>query len=183
MKLSALSLISFVITGCIFGGCDKEDGVYAPDMATILADSTLMPTNEADFVNIEEVVDSHMVSSFSTFFDNHASCFFTGCKQNEDACFIVNSKFDITAIYKGSWTMPEVDFTKYTLIIGKNYLPNGYVLLKKKLKQFGTQCILELHYMLDDGTFLAMMDNYYYYALFPKLSYTSFGVITNRIPY
>jgi hypothetical protein len=41
-----------------------------------------------------------------------------------DTCYVINNHRELDALYKGQKTIPDVDFEKYTLVIGRAYMPH-----------------------------------------------------------
>lgn len=42
-----------------------------------------------------------------------------------DTCFVINNQAQLTALYIGQNTIPEIDFSKYTLVIGRAHMPSS----------------------------------------------------------
>lgn len=66
----------------------------------------------------------------SIFFENklpktsESTCFFNLGK--EDAFYVINSKDKLQTVYSCEEKLPEIDFTRYSLVIGQKRMPNSY---------------------------------------------------------
>ena len=84
----------------------------------------------------------------------------------ETECFVINDVDDFKAVAPESVTLPEIDFDKYTLIIGQVVMGNpGY--------RFVSQSIhtdtLKVVYKKLGGASPAMMTYFYFWGLYDKL--------------
>lgn len=84
----------------------------------------------------------------------------------ETECFVINDMDDFKAVAPESVTLPEIDFDKYTLIIGQVVMGNpGY--------RFVSQSIhtdtLKVVYKKLGGASPAMMTYFYFWGLYDKL--------------
>ena len=83
---------------------------------------------------------------------------------------LINSRQELEAIYSGSRELPEIDFDKYTLIIGQQIMPClGFYLAKKELQVGDEGLILKLYARNDSEIHAHMLQNLYYWELYPKL--------------
>ena len=46
-----------------------------------------------------------------------------------DTCFVINNQAQLASLYIGQNTIPEIDFSKYTLVIGRAHMPSSGELL------------------------------------------------------
>ena len=84
----------------------------------------------------------------------------------ETECFVINDVDDFKAVAPESVTLPEIDFDKYTLIIGQVVMGNpGY--------RFVSQSIhtdtLKVVYKKLGGASPAIMTSFYFWGLYDKL--------------
>ena len=84
----------------------------------------------------------------------------------ETECFVINDMDDFKAVAPESVTLPEIDFDKYTLIIGQVVMGNpGY--------RFVSQSIhtdtLKVVYKKLGGASPAIMTSFYFWGLYDKL--------------
>ena len=84
----------------------------------------------------------------------------------ETECFVINDMDDFKAVAPESVTLPEIDFDKYTLIIGQVVMGNpGY--------RFVSQSIhtdtLKVVYKKLGGASPAIMTYFYFWGLYDKL--------------
>lgn len=88
----------------------------------------------------------------------------------QDTCSLVNSLAELAAIYVGEKQLPNIDFTQYTLVVGKETMPETpYYLKGMTLKEEDN--VLRLTLKVEEAE-LRLCSSYQmrYWALFPKLS-------------
>jgi hypothetical protein len=93
-----------------------------------------------------------------------------------DTCFVINSNAQLEAFYTGELTIPNIDFDKYTLIIGKAYMPNtGESLVYHDIS--ADKKVQNL-YVETYSAGSAMISMEYYWGLYPK--FDSDNLISRR---
>ena len=100
---------------------------------------------------------------------------------DEDTYRIVNSMEELKSIYEGEATLPEIDFGKYTLVIGRVCLTLGYRLVSQGFKGEGDSIFnLTFEYAADPQKygFLGVMVDYYFWGLYPKMERQSLTLET-----
>lgn len=110
----------------------------------------------------------------SVFFENRlpitseSSCFFKSNK--EDIFYVMNSMEELQAIYSCEEKLPEIDFTKYSVVIGQKRMPNSYYSVSnQKIVEFSG--VLELNIItktLSEGVWPSY-STMYYWGVYPKL--------------
>jgi hypothetical protein len=92
------------------------------------------------------------------------------------AC-VVNSREELADIYLGEKELPDIDFDKYTLIIGQQMMPGfGFYLTKKELTLSNDGLILTLYTRNDNEVIPDALQHLYFWDLYPKLSQTKVSV-------
>ena len=94
---------------------------------------------------------------------------------------MINSQSDFHLAYTGDKKLPEIDFDKYTLIIGKDWASNSsYQLQDVQLYDNGKQYILDIDIMhfVWSGAYEAIQ-NLFYWKVYPKLDKNE--IILNRV--
>ena len=84
----------------------------------------------------------------------------------ETECFVINDMDDFKAVAPESVTLPEIDFNKYTLIIGQVVMGNpGYRFVSQSIH---TDTLKVVYKNLGGGS-PAMMTYFYFWGLYDKL--------------
>ena len=90
----------------------------------------------------------------------------------ESECFLINSKSEFKAVVTDGVEvpLPDIDFKKYSLIIGKCTLGDpGYVLDEQAVHTEGDHMKLQLQYRRLDGFFPCVVTDFYFWGLYQKL--------------
>ena len=83
--------------------------------------------------------------------------------------FFVNSKEELQALYVGEKELPDIDFSKYTLLIGQEFEGNtGYCAKELKLKSKGGKYLLEIYTEVPNLQYHAN-GAMAYWSIYPKL--------------
>ena len=89
----------------------------------------------------------------------------------ENMVYVINSQQELADIYVGKKKLPEIDFDKYTLIIGQQIMPYcGFYVAKKELLADDSGLILNLYARNDRESLPCASQNLYFWGLYPKLS-------------
>ena len=127
--------------------------------------------NNAVVTPLESGDDTSLSDFFKEALPEHgtySTVFFTTC-QLSDTCCLINSREDFQRLYTGTDELPEVDFSKNSLIIGTSYETAGY-LLDRVTVEVGFDVITEtLCFKQLEGAFVAAFFPYYRWGLYPKL--------------
>jgi len=69
------------------------------------------------------ITDGNIINFFNMTLDMHfeSDCFFTDIDRYADTCFLINNIFEFQQACVCTDDLPEIDFDKFTLIIGKKY--------------------------------------------------------------
>ena len=151
MLVSMLSLLAMI--AIVFIGCSNDDEV------------TPMP---------ESVVPVICNESISVFFeqylpkDGHSEVFFTDVPENEETCMVIDNKDELRSAYNGDKELPEIDFSKYSLVIGKLYVAAG-LYVKEQAMQYDSPTTLSIFLETDERGYIAIMMDIYYWGVYPKL--------------
>ena len=97
--------------------------------------------------------------------------FFNHGNYDEERVLIINSREEFQSAYMGTNTLPEVDFSRYTLVLGRTWGNDTSCFLDKIILR-DTSAYYELdakllHYV-DIGAYSVVV-NIYYWRLYPKL--------------
>lgn len=106
--------------------------------------------------------------------------FFTSEERLKDVCYIINDEGELSRRYTGKRELPLIDFTHYTLVMGKVTMPvSYYYVLKQDLSVLGTSAQINLFASLigKDGYWTAF-STLYFWGLYPKFSAENISVNT-----
>ena len=94
-----------------------------------------------------------------------------GVQIEENIVCVINSRQELAEIYQGEKELPEIDFDKYTLIIGQQIMPyHGFYVAQKDLSAGDNGLVLTLYARNDDELLSCAHQNLYFWGLYPKLS-------------
>ena len=90
----------------------------------------------------------------------------------KNPCVVINSMEAFGEAYTGDLTLPDIDFSKYTLVFGNAFLDAGTFIDNMKIRLVdGDKVALVINCIMDSkGCYIATMCQKYYWALFPKFS-------------
>lgn len=108
---------------------------------------------------------------------NHAAYMYSPI----DTCYLVNSHEELQALYWGERELPEIDFSKYTLVLGRKMVPSHYALEGHTLCITDESIVVTLKFRKLEGAFVQMMYHRYFWGLYEKLpkKNTIIKMITN----
>ena len=162
-----LVLFNVLFAVFCFSGCSSDDENTIPqiritDEAITDFFKTELPerTNNLDPITVK--------NSFFFTLDSY------GIQQpliDENIVCVINSRQELADAYLGEEELPEINFNKYTLIIGQQIMPyHGFYVVKKELSVNDKGLILTL-YTRNDNELLPNADqNLYFWGLYPKQS-------------
>lgn len=161
-------ILPFVLIAGMLYACSSDDDSNLNE--DIIQPVTLADNPIAEFFN-SELPATNSRSSESFFCTSEA---FEGIVVYHpimtNVVCLINSRQELEAIYSGSRELPEIDFDKYTLIIGQQIMPClGFYLAKKELQVGDEGLILKLYARNDSEIHAHMLQNLYYWELYPKL--------------
>lgn len=175
-------LMMSVLLSCgLFCACSSDDetngsgsgGTMKPDPALIPDDGEVLTPIEMTnrYLWNEE---SEKVAMICSFFNEglpigkRSESFFVG--SDKDECYVINSLQELKSIYCGDKEYPELDFDKYTLVIGQKVNPDAfYPVLKQDLTFLDNKCLLNI-YVPDFKELNTTNVPFYYWALYPKFN-------------
>ena len=101
-----------------------------------------------------------------------SSSFFTDVARDTEICYVVNDNKDFQHLYKGKFTPPTIDFSKYTLVIGKVRMSESFFYVaKQEVEVKGNNSATINIYVApvsEDGSWPSF-STLYFYGLYPKL--------------
>ena len=175
-------LMMSVLLSCgLFYACSSDDETNGNGSGgTMKPDSTLIPDDGVVLTPVEMpnrhlwTEESHKVAMICSFFNEglpirkRSDSFFVD--SDRDECYVINSLQELKSIYCGDDELPELDFDKYTLVIGQKVNPDAfYPVLKQDLTFLDNKCLLNL-YVPDFKELNTTNVPFYYWALYPKFN-------------
>lgn len=114
-------------------------------------------------------IPEHILHFFEKGLPNtsESECFFLS--QEKDVYFLINDFEDLSAIYSCDDELPEIDFTKYSLIIGKKEMPNSFYFLADQYIDETETLNLNMIAELPSSGHWPSFSNFYYWGVYPKL--------------
>ena len=103
-------------------------------------------------------------------YGNVHKSFFEQGSWDDESCLMINTREDFQNAYMGTKELPEVDFDKYTLVIGRTWGNDGsYKLVDVMLIDNDDDYLLESYLVNHNGMATLAIVRIYYWRLYPKL--------------
>ena len=164
MKIRTLFFAAaLLLSGAGFAGCSDSD-----EQPTAAGTPPVTPSRE-----VTDFFDAHLDEySIGINFDDMSFNFnYISDVDGESECFVVNSEEEFRAIVKETVELPDIDFAKYSLIVGQHVFEEPRYSLESQAVETGTDALtLNLVYReMRDGVFPAAVATYYFWGLYDKL--------------
>ena len=171
--LGSLFLFSASFTACSsdYDNPPEQPDSHQDEMPVDSVDITPEEGASKDYTVISTVPVSQEVKAFfdEALPNDKGTPAFTFPSGNETEFSEINSQEELESRYKGESILPEIDFAKYTLIIGKAYML-GMTYHVKAIEIHKYEYNQSLCVFTDDPEGLFWMAyNMYFWALFPKI--------------
>lgn len=116
-----------------------------------------------------EPVDAN--AQLGEFFKTELCGFFDQTEWDEEKLLVINSDSELQSAYTGDKPLPDIDFSRYTLILGKDWAANGsYQLNEIRLWDNGDDYTLDIDILQYVWvTCVAAVQELYYWKLYSKL--------------
>ena len=165
----------------LFVACsnDEVDG-YTEEAANSSDSVSVNPGEVGELIQPINMTGSPIEDFFNSEFTYSAKAFFFNGDYPicDNFVYVINSRQEFADVYLGKKELPEVDFDKYTLIIGKEMMPYlGFYITKKELlaKEDGLE--LTICAKNDNEILPCMLQALYYWGLYPKQAQKKISVI------
>ena len=129
---------------------------------------------------INPILEGKVYDSIKEFFNNHYGqetgfrSFFD--HSDKSKCLVINSTEELKNHYLDNYPFPEVDFDKYTLIVGQKIMSEAYyTVLRQELISFDDELRLNVYVPKLDGAYTAFQ-NLFYWGLYPKVKSSNITV-------
>ena len=88
----------------------------------------------------------------------------------ENPCILINCEEEFDEVYLGDLPLPTIDFSEFSLLIGKITVPSGTLIDNMSIRQIdNNEVVLAIQCIVDiKGAYTADMCDKYYWKLFPK---------------
>ncbi len=160
--LSALLMMAFGMSSC-----SSDDPIEGQKVSTVKADDELS-------LFMTEALYSSEFEGRRTFFS---------ADPEEEKCIIINSEQEFREAYRGDKELPKVDFSKYTLVVGRSWgNDTSYFFDNFEMVDKGDSYQLYLtlnHNVHPESIAFCMIIDIYFWKLYPKME--SKTVSFNRI--
>lgn len=144
---------ALLLSGAVFAGCSDSD-----DPPVAAGTPPVMPSLE-----ITDFFDAHLSGHSSDFNFSHIDCY-------ETECFLINTAEQLREIVPEPIELPDIDFEKYSLIVGQYVFEEPRYSLESQAVETGTDVLtLNLVYRVLDGAAPAVVAPYYFWGLYDKL--------------
>ena len=157
----AIIFFEMLLSLGMLSACSSSDE-YKTESSIILDD--IIPIDEGDeYATLSEFFQSNSNHYLGTEYRN----FFDG--SDESQCLVINSTDELLSKYTGIDTFPDIDFNKYTLIVGQEMMSMSfYVIHRQELALIGDNLILNLYIPKKEGGYCAIQ-HLFYWGLYPKI--------------
>ena len=154
MKIRTLILAAaLLLSGAGFAGCSDSD-----EAPTAAGTPPVAPSQE-----ITDFFEAHLSGYSSDFNFSHIDCY-------ETECFLINTVDGLREIVPEPIELPDIDFAKYSLIVGQYVFEEPRYSLESQAVETGTDVLtLNLVYSEFCGIAPAMDAPYYFWGLYDKL--------------
>jgi len=165
MKKLCYSVFCSLLAGVMIASCSNYIG---EDKGNDIDDEGILP------VKTEEAISAFFDAELATYSQRSQSFFYDqGAERSLDMTIVhvINSWQELADIYQGDRELPEIDFNKYTLIIGQNIMPcRGFYLVSHRLVEAEDGLHICLHTRIGGDMFTTAIDRLPYWGLYPKLT-------------
>lgn len=129
-------------------------------------------TNRSDI--LKPVIEIKGYNTISDFFnselpvDANSASFFVNSEKDE--CYVINTLEGLKSIYNGDHQIPEIDFEKYTLIIGQHIMSaSGYIIEKQEVVLRDNDSVLNIFVNNKYEYKPSLYTPLYFWGVYPKL--------------
>ena len=172
-----LLMMSVLLSLGMFWACSSDDEMSEIDNNTSDAIIELTPIEEGeDHAAISEFFKTEFGGSYD---DDKPFDFKNNLSDEENPCVVINNEEDFKEAYTGDLSLPAIDFSKYTLIIGKTFLSAGTFIDNVNIKTNPVKTTLSINCIIDTNPnvgYLGVLYWVYYWKLFPKFHASKINV-------
>jgi hypothetical protein len=129
-------------------------------------------------------VDKEMIAFFEKYLPPISGSFSSECffvEDRENRCLMINSVDELKAIMYSPVELPEIDFGKYTLVMGQYWVSSGgFKLVSQGIEIKSGEIILNLVTDYEFDVVDAMISRLYYWGIYPKLPQNSITITVHE---
>ena len=157
MKIRTLILAAaLLLLGAGFAGCSDSD-----EQPTAAGTPPVTPSQE-----VKDFFDAHLS-------EDQTDLNFSNIEGSDDIsteCFLINTVEQLREIAPEPIELPDIDFAKYSLIVGQHVFGSpGYHLESQAIETGADALTLNLVYKRPQGFNAAIMTTHYFWGLYDKL--------------
>ena len=158
-------LLGVLLSLGMFCACSSDDdgSNYSEEMID------LTPINDGNnFAAISEFFKTAFGGSYD---DDKPFDFKNNLSNEDDPCIVINTEEEFKEAYTGDLSLPAIDFSQYTLIIGKTFLSAGTFIDNVNIKTNPVKTTLSINCIIDTNPnvgYIGVLYWEYYWKLFPK---------------
>jgi len=159
----------------MFCACSSDDEVDSESSDGIV---DLTPIDEGDDF---AVISDFFKTALGEYDAEKPFDFKNNLSNEENPCIVINNEDDFKEAYTGDLSLPVIDFSKYTLIIGKilvsagTFIDNVYIKTNSANTTLFVDCIMDTK-----GGYLGNFYWDYYWKLFPKFHASNINVEVSK---
>lgn len=152
--------IFILLAALTFVACNNDEEINGYKDIQPIKESEI-PLEIVEFFNIQE---NYVINYHLSYFE------FTS------PCYIINNQKELKNIYWGSKDLPQIDFSKYSLIMGVTRFPDGrYYIGGKKIKESDNNLMVDITIKKGDCG-IAGICWAFFWGLYPKSTSKSLNV-------
>ncbi len=167
-----LVIMCMLLSLGMFSACSSDDEINN--------ESTIC-LNSIDEINNIDEISAFFKSAFATegrdIFD-----FKKNLSNDENPCILINNEEEFKETYTGELSLPTIDFSQYSLVIGKVYLAAGTFIESVNFTSINSaKAILSINCIIDNkGAYIGTIGYVYYWKIFPKFHTSKIYVGINK---
>ena len=171
-------VISMLLTVGMLCACSNSEEYGAKNSDDFIV---LNPFDEGDSF---AAISDFFRTEFGTYENEKPFDFKNNVSSEDNPCIIINSEEDFMEAYMGKLNLPTIDFSLYTLIIGKAFLGAGTFIDNMSIRQTNpVKATLYINCIIDTNPNIGYIGRIYwnyYWKLFPKFHASEIGVEINQ---
>lgn len=176
MKKQLLMMSLFFALG-MFCACSNDDEMGGSSEDDAKSVEILEPVVDGeDYAVISDFFKTAFGGSYN---DEKPFDFKNNLSNDDNPCIVINNEEDFKEAYTGDLSLPAIDFSKYTLIIGKTFLSAGTFIDNVNIKTNPVKTILSINCIIDTNPnvgYIGVLYWEYYWKLFPKFHASEMNV-------
>ena len=171
MKKENLIKSSFVDIAVLssFALCNCSSDDEAP---SVTKSQELLPDTLVRFSRSDSIFKELLPSDGS-----QSRLFYFGVVESSDTILFINSKAEFLSACPDMENLPDIDFDRSTLVVGKIYATAGTKVDIRHITRSEAETVVTLGVGTTTQAVFAVMGNYYYWGLFQKFRPTNISVV------